>query len=109
MSLFSFYLLFIVFNFCCRIPDELDSDSEVVIMTLHSEFVGDFSEILPGVVVSFKYSGNYGGAGKPMNPKIYGVRKDVKNWRDLVGFPKRVIPESRMLYCARICLCTGPA
>ena len=86
-------------------------------MALHSEFVGDASEIVEGInyllcpyissfsfspkplstgtVISFRYDGNYTGTGRqgrPMNPRIYCVRRDIQNWDVVVEHKKKVLP-----------------
>lgn len=60
-------------------------------MTVHSDFVGDTTDIVAGCIVSFKYTGNYSGSGRPMNPRITRVRKDIKFWDEVA----KVTPSNR--------------
>eukprot|EP00026_Physarum_polycephalum_P003134 Phypoly_transcript_03143.p1 GENE.Phypoly_transcript_03143~~Phypoly_transcript_03143.p1 ORF type:complete len:818 (+),score=151.04 Phypoly_transcript_03143:58-2511(+) len=54
-------------------------------MSLDAHFEGSAAEVVPGRFVSFKYMGEYNtGTGPPMNPKIYTVRHDIKNWQQVL-------------------------
>jgi hypothetical protein len=65
-----------------RAPTERSSQITME-LTLDKDFVGDVSEIKQGAIISFKFSGYYSG-GRPMNPRIFCVRKDIRSWTEML-------------------------
>jgi hypothetical protein len=77
----------------CRVPSEGEDDPKKAIvmeMTIHNEFIGDVNEIEEGRFVSFKFTGHHTyGVERPVNPKIYCVRKDMSGWDEVLQTRRR--------------------
>jgi len=67
----------------CKMAPLNGSTQITMEMTIDKDFVGELSEVREGAIVSFKFSGYYN-LGRPMNPRIFCVRKDIRRWDDLL-------------------------
>eukprot|EP00026_Physarum_polycephalum_P006810 Phypoly_transcript_06862.p1 GENE.Phypoly_transcript_06862~~Phypoly_transcript_06862.p1 ORF type:complete len:562 (+),score=109.53 Phypoly_transcript_06862:93-1688(+) len=66
------------------IPEKEGEFYEMEIAVDEGKFDGNSGDIEVGKFVSFYYTGEFGGKGTPINPKIYSVRKDVTSWAQVL-------------------------
>eukprot|EP00026_Physarum_polycephalum_P003462 Phypoly_transcript_03474.p1 GENE.Phypoly_transcript_03474~~Phypoly_transcript_03474.p1 ORF type:complete len:467 (+),score=96.35 Phypoly_transcript_03474:1038-2438(+) len=63
--------------------------------------LGGGEGIEKGQFVSFKYVGEYDGTCPPMNPKIYAIRNDIQNWKQLLS-SKQKPPDHQRIWKSEV-------